>query len=56
MADYLRIDIRYLKAQSTEHEITLLIVSQKKIRPIIIIIFLSNVVLCGRNAEVSYVG
>ena len=49
MANCLRIDIRYmyLLAQSTEHEITLsfLIVSQMPI-----IIFLSNVVLCGLNA------
>ena len=45
---YHRIDIRYLLAQSTEHEITHLIVSQIEMRPISII-FLSNIVLCGLN-------
>ena len=40
MANHLRIDIPYLLAQATEHKITLLIVSQIEMRPIII--FLSN--------------
>ena len=38
MAYYLMIDIRHLLAQLTELEVTLLIVSQIKMRPIIIII------------------
>ena len=54
MANYLRIDICYLLAQLTEHEITLLIVSQIEMRPIII--FLSNIVLCGLHAGIAYVG
>ena len=37
MANYLRIDIRCLLVQSTEHEITLVIVSQIEMRPNIII-------------------
>ena len=39
MANYLRIDIPYLLAQATEHERTLLIVSQIEMR---LIFFLSN--------------
>ena len=35
-ANYLRIDIRYLLAQSTEYEMTVIIVSQIEMRPIII--------------------
>ena len=46
-ANYLKIDTRYLLAQSMGHEITLLSVSQTEMRPIII--FLSNIVLCGLN-------
>ena len=46
-ANYLRIDIRYLLAQSTGHEITLLSVSQIEMRQIII--FLSNILMCGLN-------
>ena len=37
--------------QSTEHEITFLIVSEIEMRPIIII-SLSNIVLCGLNARI----
>ena len=49
MAKILRIDICYLLAQSTEHEITLLIVSQIETRRIIYVS--SNIVLCGLNAR-----
>ena len=38
MANYLGIEIRYLLAKSSEHEIALLIVSKIEMRPIIIII------------------
>ena len=55
MANYLRIDIRYLLARLTEHEVTLLVVSQIEMRPIIIVL-LSNIVLCGLNARIAYVG
>ena len=56
VANYLMIGIRYLLAQSTEHEITLLIVSQIEMRPIIIIYFLSNIVLYGLNTGIAHVG
>ena len=61
MANYRRIDMCYLLAQSTEHEITPLIVIQIEVRPIIIIyiyifFFVSNIVLCGLNAGTAYVG
>ena len=48
-------DIRYLLAESTEHEIILLNVSQIEMRPINII-FLSNTVLCELNAGIAYAG
>ena len=45
IANYLKINIRYLLAQSTGHEIPLLIVSQVEMKPIIITVIIILVLL-----------
>ena len=55
MANYLRIDIRCLWAQSTEHKLTNTSNSRPDWNETEIII-LSNIVLCWLNAGIAYVG
>ena len=55
MANYLRIDIRCLWAQSTEHKLNNTSDSRPDWNEAEIII-LSNIVLCWLNAGIAYVG